>query len=319
MSLVEKALRKMQASGAPKTGATLPPDLAPAGELRAERIDARRPAQPKPRAGGRALGTARTVELNVAVLRAHGVLPPVDEERELAEQYRTIKRPLLRAAFQPDAPHAVDAPSARAVMVTSALPGDGKTFTALNLALSMARERDYSVILVDADVAKRDVSGVLGLGSAPGLLDVLGDASRSVESVVSPTNHPGLSVMPAGKYQESATELLASARMREVVASLVELDPHCVILLDSPPILLTTEAPILASLFGQVVVVIRAGQTPQHAVLEAVRIVGTGPQVSLVLNGADAVGPAGYHYGSYGGGYGSYRPSGGEDAGGTGE
>ncbi len=309
MSLVEKALRKLQASGGLKSGEPRPPELPPTGVPPAPRAEVRRAVTPKPHPGRSGLGSARLVEINVPALRGHGVLPPAGEERELAEQYRTIKRPLLRSAFQPEAAPAPDAPSARAIMVTSALPGDGKTFTALNLALSMARERDYSVVLVDADVAKRDISGVLGLGAAAGLLDVLGDPSRPVESVISPTNYPGLSVLPAGNFTESATELLASARMREVMSSLIELDPQCVILLDSPPILLTTEAPILASLFGQVVVVVRAGQTPQHAVLESVRIIGAGPHVSLVLNGADAAGPAGYHYGSYGFGLGYYRPA----------
>ena len=292
MSLVEKALRKLQASGAAKPASGNVDDV---------------PLLAEPRAPRARIGTGPLVEIDLAALRANGILPPESEERELADQYRTIKRPLLKNAFQPS--EAAGEASPRSVMITSALPSDGKTFTAINLALSVARERDFSVVLVDADVAKRDVTGLLGLSNAPGMLDVLANPGRSIESVVAPTNVPGLSILPAGTFTENATELLASARMREVMDSLIALDPQCMIMLDSPPILLTTEAPVLASLFGQILLVVRAARTPQQAVQEAIRIIGPNRRVSLVLNGADVVGPAGYQYGGYGYGYGYYRPA----------
>jgi len=163
------------------------------------------------------------------------------------------------------------------------------------------------VVLVDADVAKRDISHMLGLTRATGLLDVLADPARPIESAIVATDYQGLSVLPAGRVSETATELLASARMTEVINSLMALDSRCLVILDSPPILLTTEAPILASLFGQIVVVVRAGGTPRRAVLEAVKIIGSAGRVSLVLNRADVVGPSGYHY-DYGHRYGEQGP-----------
>lgn len=305
MSLVEKALRKLKASGAAEPASGNGGDALLVAEPRVERSETRRVA--KPRAARTQIGTAPLVKIDLAALRAKGILPPESEERELADQYRTIKRPLLKNAFQPV--EGEEEASPRSVMITSALPGDGKTFSAINLALSIARERDFSTMLVDADVAKRDVTDLLGLSNAPGLLDVLANPGRSIESVVAPTNVPGLSVLPAGTITDNATELLSSARMREVMDSLVALDPQCIVLLDSPPILLTTEAPVLASLFGQILMVVRAAKTPQQAVQEALRIIGPTRRVSLILNGADVVGPAGYQFGGYGYGYGYYRPA----------
>ena len=189
-------------------------------------------------------------------------------------------------------------------MVSSALPGDGKTFTSVNLALSMALEKDHTVLLVDGDVAKPHVSDVFGAGDEPGLLDVLVDPERHVESVIFRTNIPRLSLLPVGRRNAHAPELLASARMRDLIRRLEALDPTGVVIVDSPPILLTSEARVLASLFGQVLLVVKANVTPQQAVLEAIEIVGEGPRVSLVLNHVAGGGTSAYHYG-YGYGYGA--------------
>jgi exopolysaccharide/PEP-CTERM locus tyrosine autokinase len=269
-----------------------------------DRADHARPAAPQPKSGRAWLGQAAPVEINLDALRATGILPPVSEQRQLADQYRTIKRPLIKYAFDPAERDRPDAATRRSIIVTSALPGDGKTFTAINLALSLSREQDHSVLLVDADVAKRDVSTLFGISNRAGLLDVLADRARAIESVIAPTSVPGFSVLPAGRYSSAATELLASARMQDVMSSLTALDPQCLIVLDSPPILLTTEAPVLASQFGHVLVVVKACETPQRALLAALRIIGRAGHVSLVLNGADVAGPSGYRDGSrYGYGY----------------
>ena len=299
MSLVEIALRKLQAAAVaakPPVGSvptTIEPEPPP--RTRPERVS-RRSGPPVP------LGSAKPIRIDVAALRASGILPPESQERQLADQFRMIKRPLLRHAFDPTAEDDSHA-SPRGIMVGSALPGDGKTFTAINLALSLARERDHSVLLVDADVAKRDVSRLCGLGGEAGLLDALADPTLVIETAIVPTDIPGLSVLPAGRLSETATELLASARMHELMHHLIGLDRQGIVVVDSPPIVLTSEAPVLASLFGQILLVVRAGVTPQHAVLDAIRIVGTASKMSLVLNQADVVGPSGYYYG-YGHGYG---------------
>ena len=307
MSLVEKALRKLQASGAQ------PNVTGPAGEPiqrrePVERRETRRPAVAASARGPRVrVGTGKPVVVDVEGLRGAGVLPPKSEERQLADQFRLIKRPLIEHAFDPGAEEPGGETSPRSIIITSALPGDGKTFTAVNLAFSLSREKDSTVVLVDADVAKRDVSRLFGLADAPGLLDAVTDPALAVDSLIRPTDFPGLSLLPAGRMSDSATELLASARMRELMASLTALDPHCLVVFDSPPILLTTEAPVLTSLFGQVVVVVKAGVTPQQAVLDALRFMDPDSNVSLVLNGVADTGPPGYRAG-YGHGYGYHRP-----------
>lgn len=303
MSLVEQALKKLQ-SGHQAPAKRTEPVIAPAGTPAAEPARPQEPPAVGRRGGGHARG-GRTLALDMDALRADGLLPPEEQQRQLADQYRAIKRPLIKHAFF-DADPAADgtAGSARSIMVSSALPGDGKTFTAVNLALSMAMEKDHTVLLVDGDVAKPHVSQAFGAGDEAGLLDVLVDPERAVESVIVPTDVPRLSFLPVGRRSEHAPELLASARMRALIRRLEELDPVGIVIVDSPPILLTSEARVLASLFGQVLLVVKANVTPQQGVLESIKIIGEGPRVSLVLNHVAGAGTAAYHYG-YGYGYGT--------------
>lgn len=297
MSLVEKALSKLKASGqAPVQRA------ASAVATRVGRVvDVEQPSSsstilPQPRV---AIGNGRRiVRIDRDALRKSGFLPPEPHERELAHQFRTIKRPLIRHAFPADAAgFGLTSTTGRSIMVSSALPGEGKTFTAVNLALSLALEKDHAVLLVDGDVAKPNISQIFGAGSEPGLLDLLVDPARPLESVILSTDTPRLSLLSAGKQSEVATELLASARMRQVLEGLERLDSHLLVVFDSPPILLTSEARVLASLFEQVVLVVRAGITQQQAVLDAVEAIGEKPGLRLILNQAARVGTAGSYYG----------------------
>jgi exopolysaccharide/PEP-CTERM locus tyrosine autokinase len=226
-------------------------------------------------------------------LRSLTMLPPQTQEREVAAQFRAIKRPLVRQLVDT----AADTAAKRSIMIASALPGDGKTFTSLNLALSLALEMDFTVLLVDADAPKPHLTHTFGLQSEPGLLDVLADPKLSVEDVILATDVPRLHFLPAGRRSETAAELLASARMREVVAQLESFYGRGVVLFDSPPILLTTESRTLGAIVGQIVLVVRAGVTPQQAVKDAIGVIGEGVRVSLVLNSAELEGPIGYYYG----------------------
>jgi protein-tyrosine kinase len=299
MSIIEKALQKLQAGqqgppGVPAVPAAVRPGPRPADSPGRE---------PQPRAF---VGDpAKTVTIDFEAMRRSGLLPPEHQQREIAHQYRTIKRPLIRNAFDPaPGPNGARPSAPRTVMVASALPGDGKTFTSINLALSLSLEKDYSVVLVDGDVARPQLSATFGLLNEPGLLDVLTQPNLTVASVVRPTSVRGLSILPVGRRTETATELLASARMRQTLAQLEQLDTQGIVLVDSPPILVTSEARVLASLFAQVVLVVRAGATPQEAVVEAVSIIGDGPRVGLVLNHVLRGEGAGTYYGY--GGYGGY-------------
>jgi exopolysaccharide/PEP-CTERM locus tyrosine autokinase len=233
------------------------------------------------------------VNISLPSLRAVGLLPPEKEVHQLAQQYRQIKRPLIVKAMGRGTARL---PNGHIIMVASALAGEGKTFTAVNLAMSMSMEKDVHVLLVDADVARPLLSGLLGLGDAPGLLDVLRDSRLDVERIILRTNIPNLSILPAGRRSNEATELLASARMEEVVRTIAQHDERRLALFDSPPLLLTTESPALALVAGQVVMVVRAGVTPQQAVLNALTYLGDHPAVSLVLNQSRVAAPAAYYY-----------------------
>lgn len=235
----------------------------------------------------------RKIRIDVPALRAAGLIAPQDEERQLAAEYRMIKRPLLAGMTGENRLRL-----GNILVVTSALPGEGKTFTAINLALSLALERDREVLLVDGDVAKAHLTNVFGLDGEPGLLD-LGAAGCNLEDAIVRTDISSLYVLPAGNKNAEATEILRSERTSALLAALAS-DPRRIVLIDSPPLLVTSEAGVVTSLAGQVVVVVKAAETPQEAVLRALENIMEDKPVSLVLNQAEAEHVHGYgYYGRY--------------------
>jgi len=235
--------------------------------------------------------------LDREALRKQGFLPDPGKDRQFADYYRRIKRPVIAQALAHAPGGAADL---RLVMMASALPGDGKTFTSINLALSIAREQDVSVVLVDADVAKLHLSRIFGVERERGLLDAVIDPALDIESVILSTNIPGLSILPAGTQHESATELLASVRMTQVVARITAADPRRIALFDSPPLLSSSESRAMVQVFGQVVLVVRSGVTPQRAVLDAISCIPENKPVGLILNGREGgLTERYYGYGAY--------------------
>jgi protein-tyrosine kinase len=276
MTIVERAIEKLRRSGAPP-GSTAPKVV---GAL-VQEADAGLPAAP-----------SRRIQVDRDSLRLAGYLPEPSRERQFADHYRQIKRPLIKKAFA----SAASGTNPRLIMMASALPGDGKTFTSINLAMSMARERDISVVLVDADVPKPHVSRIFGVEKETGLLEALNDPGLDVESLLLPTDVGSLSILPAGRNNEGATELLASARMAAITARLLARNPNRIVLFDSPPLLVSSESRALSSVMGQVVLVVRNGATPRDAVLETIDSLGEGKDISLVLN-QGRVRDGGYYYG----------------------
>lgn len=311
MSLVERAIKKMQEAARSAVEPALPVVVKSAEPSRSQPVKYDDPSatQLAPGVVGEVVRTGvhrlevavgltphrtdKIVRIDRRALRIAGLMPPEHQERALADQYRQIKRPLIGGATGRGAPKLE---KGQLIMMASAMPGEGKTFTSINLALSMALERDISVLLVDADVAKPHISVTFGVEDEPGLLDVLRDESMSVESVILPTDVPNLSILPAGHRSDTATELLASHRMDETVSHLAASDPMRIALIDSPPLLLTSESRALAHSVGQVVIVVRAGFTPQQAVLDAISFVGDSKSVGLILNQSNTA-IAGYYYG----------------------
>jgi protein-tyrosine kinase len=238
-----------------------------------------------------------TLQIDLAALVAARLLAPESEAHRAAGEYRVIKRAVLADAFRDPA----EGGRSRLVAVTSALSGDGKTHTTLNLALSLARERDYGVVLVDADVAKCHLSKLLGLQGAPGLIDLLSAGEPDVFGALRRTSVSQLVVLPAGNRAEDATELLTSHRMTAICNQLLSMFPRAIVLLDSPPLLQTSEAHAVASAAGQTLLVVKAGTTPRTAVSEAVGRIPDPSTLRVVLNQVDLEGMSGYyHYGQYG-------------------
>ncbi|MFC3378740.1 XrtA-associated tyrosine autokinase [Rugamonas sp. CCM 8940] len=185
-------------------------------------------------------------------------------------------------------------------MITSALAGEGKTYCSINLAMSIAMELDHTVLLIDADVARPSVLKALGLPPQPGLMDLLLDDSLDLADVMLRTNVNTLSILPAGTANLRATELLASQSMKALVLEIAQRYPDRIIIFDSPPLLLTSEARVLAGHMGQIVVVVESQQTTQHAVLEGLRRLEGCDNVSLIYNKSrDFAGTEtyDYHYG----------------------
>jgi protein-tyrosine kinase len=284
MSLVEQAIARLrqQQAGA-KIGSA---EIAPKA----------RPREPLAETLEDTANLAKRLNVDTNALRAFGYLPDEDKDRQFADHFRRIKRPLIEKALSEGA-----SGEPRIIMVASAVPGDGKTFTTINLALSMALERDVSVLLVDSDVAKQHITEIFGLHDNQGLLDALVDDTLDTESLVVPTNLRGLSILPAGRRVDGTAELLSSNRMRKIVTSLCARNPRRILLLDSPPLLITNEGRALVKIAGQIVLVVRAGETPRHAVQAAMELFDEKQAGGVILNQVRMGSTEGYYgYGAYG-------------------
>ncbi len=241
-------------------------------------------------------GEPNSAMIDRGMLAGNGMIVPGAPVGPLAEEFRLIKRQLLNASARIAESDSPD--KARMILVCSARPGDGKTFCAINLALSIAAERDTEVLLVDADVAKPDIVAQLGMTDSPGLLDALGDARIDVEDLVIRTDVPHLSILPAGTKTAMDTELLASARTKAVIARLLEANDRRIIIFDSPPALAASPAAVLAMRVGQVMLVVRADRTPESELRAAVNLLDGCEHIQLVLNAVSFV-QGGARFGSY--------------------
>ena len=237
-----------------------------------------------------------TARIDRGMLAGNGMIVPGAPVGPLAEEFRLIKRQLLIASARIAESDSPD--KARMILVCSARPEDGKTFCAINLALSIAAERDTEVLLVDADVAKPEIVKQLGLIDGPGLLDALGDSRIDVEDMVIHTDVPHLSILPAGTKTAMDTELLASARTKVVIARLLAANPRRILIIDSPPALAASAASVLAMRVGQVMLVVRADRTPESELRAAVNILDGCEHIQLVLNAVSFV-QGGARFGSY--------------------
>jgi len=297
MSLIEQAAKRLEQLR--QAGVELPEDDVPIRIQPQNSSPARREARgadavpprlpPAPPAV-----PARRVDLDLEAIAASGLLVPLGTNTQLASEYRVIKRPLIANAMGRSA---APVTNGNLIMITSALPGEGKSFTAINLAMSIAMELDTTVMLVDADVARPSVLNMLGLPPAEGLLDVVQENSVDISQVLLRTNVEKLSLLPSGTKHPRATELLASDAMIRLLEDMSRRYQDRIIIFDSPPLLMTTEARALATHMGQIVLVVHAGSTTEAAVKEAVSTIESCPVKMTILNQARQSAAEGYGYG----------------------
>jgi protein-tyrosine kinase len=221
------------------------------------------------------------ITLDYTTLSALGYAVPDAESKQLAEEYRIIKRPVVMNAFGKGA---APIEHGNLISVASSLAAEGKTFTALNLGMSIASEMDATVLLIDGDVIKASLSKLIGVDSNRGLIDLLEDPECSVNDVIIDTQNPKLKIIPAGTRSAKSTELLASQAMERLLSELAERYRDRIVLFDSPPILATSEATVLNHHMGQVLLVVDAGSTPVDAVKEAISRLDTDKAIGLILN-----------------------------------
>ena len=239
--------------------------------------------------------TSKRVELNLALLHEAGMVTPDAGRSSIAEEFRAIKRTLIMQAFENQ--KGASKPN-NLIMVTSSLPGEGKTFCAINLAMSIATELDHTVLLVDADVARPSILRNLGLTPEAGLMDVLLERNLDIADVMLKTNVDTLSILPAGSSHRHATELLASQTMSRLLHELATRYRDRIVIFDSPPLLMTSEARVLATQMGQIVMVVEGEKTTQNALKNSLRQLESCPNVNLIYNKAEAF-RSGEQYGYY--------------------
>ncbi|MCU7868277.1 MAG: XrtA-associated tyrosine autokinase [Candidatus Thiodiazotropha sp. (ex Lucinoma borealis)] len=237
----------------------------------------------------------KRIKLDYESLSKIGYIVPHAGNKQLSEEYRIIKRPIIMNALGKGA---APIEHGNLVSISSSLPSEGKTFTALNLALSIATELDSTVLLIDGDVLRFSLSKLLGIENEKGLIDLLEDRQCMVGDVIIQTQIPSLKVISAGNRSEKSTELLASKEMEGLLNEIADRYQDRIIIFDSPPILATSESEVLNQHMGQVLLVVEAGQTPVDAIKDSLTRLDSEKAIGLVLNKSREVKGSNY-YGTY--------------------
>jgi receptor protein-tyrosine kinase len=224
---------------------------------------------------------SKYAEVDLTRISGRRIVSPNGKRSRVSEEFRVIKRQILRKASS-DSPDAVE--HGNLIMVTSAAPGEGKTFTAVSLAISIASEKDKSVLLVDADLHKPGVLAAFGIEAEMGLVDFLEDESLDLSEVLIRTSIPGLTVLPAGRRHKMGAELIASRAMGNLVTELAQRYADRIVIFDMSPVLATSEASALVANVGQVVFVIEAERTTEAEIRAALEMLRPCKNIGLVLN-----------------------------------
>lgn len=282
-SIIERAMRGLKAAP---------------GQPRAKVVPERQPPKEGHLASVLPLApTAREFHLDFAGLRRVGYLTPDAVESTLAEEFRLLKRPVLLNAFGKTP---VPVEHGNLVAVTSSVPDEGKTFTSINLAMSIAQERDTTVLLIDSDLIQRAMTRFFGLSEVEGLTDVLLDYEKDLSLVMGRTNVPKLRIIPSGCGHPEGAELLGSDQMERIASELSARYPDRVVIFDAPPLLSSSQAVVLANLVGQILFVVEEGKTSQPALQEALDLLDPDKVIGMVLNKCSQAGGRSHYGGNYG-------------------
>ena len=274
VSIIEKAFEKARQAGRiPAASAPTPPLKHPEAARSPEAPRAALAAPP-------CVSSSRVLQVDFARATARGLLPPEDMAKRMREEFRRIKWPLLDVALR-RTPSQIERPNL--IMITSSVPSEGKTFCSFNLALSMAREQDCAILLIDADMAKPKLTSSLGLAESPGLSEYLSGTQLQLQDVVWKTNLDRIYFLPSGAPTAAGPELIAGQRMQQLIAELSTLPNGFIVLFDSPPLLATSDARVLSRLVGQTALVVKADSTPRDAVTEAIGLVNKSTALGVVL------------------------------------
>ena len=239
-------------------------------------------------------GKGPAINIDTQLLGRLGLVSPDQPVTRVAEEYRVLKHRVLHNAFSAEWESEI---SPRLIMVTSAQPREGKSFTAVNLALSMASERDTRVLLVDGDFLNPSVFKALHVPRPPrGFIDVLADEQQGLESVILPTNINHLSLVDAGRSNALASEYLSSQRMQRICAELIGRYDDRIVIFDSSPVLASSEPSVLSHHVGQILFVVEARRSTHGSVRAGLDMIHDTSKVMMVLNksrllaGAEAFG-----------------------------
>ena len=227
-------------------------------------------------------GYSRQISIDRGSLARCGIAVPSAQRSRVVEEFRIVKRQIV--AKYMDEPDDEAANRNRVIMVTSTRPREGKTFTAINLALAIATEQDLKVLLIDLDTKHHAMQEMMGIPASYGLTDLLANPDVDFSEVVLRTNLPNLTVMSAGSPNTRSPELLSSRRTRAIVSEMAQRYSDRFIVFDAPAVLASSDPAILAGLVGQIILVVEADHTQQEELETAIGLLSACPNVSLLLN-----------------------------------
>jgi len=198
----------------------------------------------------------------------------------ISEEFRLVQRQIIRSAFGPGA----EPGFSNLLLVTSARPGEGKSFMSTNLSGSIARQGDHHVLLVDADSKRDSICYSLGLAQARGLLDLAANPKLDPAPLIVRTPIERLSILPVGRERERSAELFSTKEMTRLIQSLGRRYADRLLILDAPPCLSTSDPAVLAQVVGQILFVVEADRTQRDEIEASLDLIQACPTITMVLN-----------------------------------